>query len=314
MIETFVFARELFLKTIPFVIATIIDKKGSSPREVGASMIVTQNGLAQGTIGGGAIENEAIKKAKSLIEENSSSIEEYILTDNTAASIGMVCGGSNKIFLKYIDTKNKIYLEIFNRLIENYKEKETKLIFDLERLNIFANIDGEIFPNETISGNSFQLLVKDSIKVFVFGGGHVSKAFVKILDFLKLNSVVVEDRAEFLEEKDFPNSKRILIGYEDIDTVNITSDDYVCIITRGHTSDSIVLEKVLEKNPQYIGVIGSKRKVALMFKNISDKYSKTMLDKIHSPIGLDIGAQTPEEIAISIAAEIIGEYRAAPLR
>ncbi|RVU54123.1 XdhC family protein [Anaerosphaera multitolerans] len=306
---------ELFSKNTPFVIATIVEKEGSSPREEGASMIVIKDGLDFGTIGGGAEEYNAIKYAIKLIEEERSGNKKFVLTNNEAENIGMVCGGTNVVHLEYISPKDTVAGEYFKEIIKNYSKKEVELIYSLkEDIGFSISINGEIFNftknNLKAPEKVFKVKITDRIRIFIFGGGHVSKALVPVLNYLHLKTIVVEDRAEFLKEEDFPNSKRILADYFNLEDIDIREEDYVCILTRGHKSDNEILIQVLSKKPKYIGVIGSRKKAKLMFDNLKNtEYENLLKDRVHSPVGIDIGAQTPEEISISIAAEIIKNYR-----
>ncbi|WP_036729304.1 XdhC family protein [Peptoniphilus mikwangii] len=315
MIELINRASELFSYKTPFVIATIIYKNGSSPREEGTSMIVTERGLDIGTIGGGAAEYEAIEFSKKLILDEKSDNHKYVLTNNDAESIGMICGGVNIIHFEYVSPDDFLAGEYFLKIIEEYKNKDVNLLYSTKgNAGFSVEIEDEVYQftrseiNEKIECD-FKIKIEDKFKVFIFGGGHVSKALVPILNYLNLETIVIEDREEFLKEEDFPNSKRILLNYFDLENLEITENDYVCILTRGHKSDREILVKMLEKRPYYIGIIGSRKKAEIMFNSIRGKYDESLINRVHSPIGLSIGAQTPEEISISIAAQIIEKFR-----
>lgn len=148
------------------------------------------------------------------------------------------------------------------------------------------------------------------MKVFIFGGGHISKATIQVLDFLGLNITVVDDREDFIKQKEFEKAKKVVISFDELDTINIEKSDYVLIMTRGHKYDIKVLESVLKKEPYYIGVVGNKIKAEKYKKNFEDtNLEKEYLDKVHLPVGIEILALTPEEIAISIAGQVIKSYR-----
>jgi len=144
---------------------------------------------------------------------------------------------------------------------------------------------------------------------YLFGGGHISLHLSRILRFIGFDFVVIEDRKEFANHNRFPEAKECVVhNFEhvfDVLSFNPLSS-YFIIVTRGHKSDLTVLEQTICTNVKYIGMIGSKRKIKLVFQHLQKQgISKELLNKVHTPIGLEIGADTPEEIAISIAAELI---------
>ena len=146
-------------------------------------------------------------------------------------------------------------------------------------------------------------------KVYIFGGGHVSQALVPVLASVGFRCVVLEDREEFLQKELFPGAWEVRRVCNDriSETVKIREEDYVCILTRGHKDDMIIQAQVLQTKASYIGVIGSRRKAAAVAAVLKEKYhiSSEELKRVHTPIGLPIGAETPAEIAVSIAAELI---------
>lgn len=146
-------------------------------------------------------------------------------------------------------------------------------------------------------------------RAYVFGGGHVALSLSKILHFIGFDYVVIDDRKEFLTRERFPEAKGFVHhAFENVfDELALTShSSYIIIVTRGHKSDLMVLEQAIRAGVKYIGMIGSNRKVQLLFQHLQKQgMKKGLLDNIHAPIGLEIEADTPEEIAISIAAELI---------
>ena len=144
--------------------------------------------------------------------------------------------------------------------------------------------------------------------MYIFGGGHVGKALAPVLDKIGFNVTVYDYRPGLVTKENTPGAKEIIIGdYSDIfSKVTITPYDYVVIMTPGHQADFEVLNQILKTPATYIGCIGSRTKVAATTKRLKDAgYTDKDISRIHSPIGLPIMAQTPDEIAISIAAELI---------
>ncbi|HAJ31891.1 MAG TPA: xanthine dehydrogenase [Candidatus Atribacteria bacterium] len=237
-------------ETIAWVI--VVETKGSTPREVGAKMLVNKDGLIAGTIGGGITEAKVIKEAKQAIKEGKGRVLAYHLTKEEAArDEGAICGGDMKIFIDILQPKEK---------------------------------------------------------VLIFGAGHISVYVSKLAKMVGFKVTVIDDREEFANQDRFPEADEIIV--EDIERalthLKITPSTYIIIVTRGHLEDKEVLGSVIRSGAAYIGMIGSRKKNATVFQRLVEQgISKEELDKVHAPIGIDIKAQTPEEIAISIIAEII---------
>jgi len=144
--------------------------------------------------------------------------------------------------------------------------------------------------------------------LYIFGGGHISLSLAKIGKMLEFRVVVIDDSPEFANRERFPEADEILV--RDFGSVypqlEINEPSYIVIVTRGHLSDEMVLEQALKTNALYIGMIGSKKKIKTVYSHLQSRgISKEVLQKVHAPIGLEISAETPEEIAVSILAEII---------
>lgn len=144
-------------------------------------------------------------------------------------------------------------------------------------------------------------------QLVVFGGGHIAKQLARIAELLDIPVTIMEDRQEFCSPERFPDASRIVLqSYDEIPVLPLTARDMVVIVTRGHLGDGQALRWALQTKAGYIGMIGSKRKRDLMYQQlVGEGIAGDALQRVHAPIGLPIGAQTPEEIAVSIAAEII---------
>ena len=154
----------------------------------------------------------------------------------------------------------------------------------------------------------FALPVVRAGKVYIFGGGHVSRALVPVIAAAEFRPVVYDDRPEFVTPQAFPQAEGLLCGSftELARHVTVTPEDYVVIMTRGHQADYEVLSQVLRTPAKYIGCIGSRRKVAVTRERLlADGFTQSDVDRVYAPIGLDIGGETPEEIAVSVAAQMI---------
>lgn len=257
----------------PAVLATVTGSKGSVPRKAGARMIVGNEGRIFGSIGGGILEHQGIRTALKALEEQKSSRESFDLSGETAAEEGMICGGSLQVEFRYLSREMDGFEEEFEELRkEAQKERKTG-------------------------------------KVYIFGGGHVAQALAQVLVFLEFSCVILEDREEFLKKELFPREVQLRrIDNQRIgESVPIREEDCVCIMTRGHKDDLVIEAQVLQTKASYIGVIGSRRKAAYVAEKLRKEYHilPEEIGRIHTPIGLPIGAETPEEIAVSIAAELI---------
>lgn len=166
-----------------------------------------------------------------------------------------------------------------------------------------------------ICGGTVQVFIEpvgERSTVYIFGGGHISYFLARLGKMCNFGLVVIDDRQEFANRERFPEADTtIAADYRDaFSQITIDSTSYIVIVTRGHAHDQRVLEWALSTDAHYIGMIGSKKKIHTIYDNLTRKgISKDALERVFSPIGLDIKAQTPEEIAVSIMAEIIQVYR-----
>jgi len=315
------------------VLVSVVASSGSTPRGSGARMVVFANGESFGTIGGGAVEYEAQKLAKEVLESKQSYTKGFILSPNQVADLGMVCGGNVTVYFQYfaggdkkqIDLLQKI-IELLDRNVDSWLITETtdEVAWDLA---VYVKGEGIIGSDRIKESDIMPLLDRRSVwevhngrkyyieplvksgKVCIFGGGHVAQELVPVLAHVGFRCVVIEDRPEFATKSLFPQAEAIYLGdFNNIGaSVTIEPNDYVVIMTRGHMHDYKVLAQALRTEALYIGVIGSKTKVATTFKKLveEDNFTQEDLKRIVAPIGLEIKAETPAEIAISIAAQLI---------
>ncbi len=231
---------------------TVVEAKGSTPREVGTKMLVNKNGLVTGTIGGGMTEAKVIEEAKQALREGKGKLLTYRLTKEQAAlDEGAICGGEMKFFIDILQPKEG---------------------------------------------------------VLIFGAGHIATCVSKLAKTVGFKVTIIDDREEFANKDRFPEADEIVT--EDIERalthIKINPSTYIVIVTRGHLQDQEVLASVIKSKAAYLGMIGSRKKNATVFQHLEEQgISQEELDKVHAPIGIDIKAQTPEEIAVSIIAEII---------
>lgn len=282
------------------ILALIVRKTGSTPRSPGTFMLITKDKI-YGTISGGVEEYQAIKKARSLIDEKKSELIHYTVDNKKAGDLGMVCGGENDVYFRYFDKKDYKLVKEINEKINN--NDNLTLIYDIETSNIEITEDEKI-KNKLVDDRYFYLNLKQKGRVYVFGAGHVSQALVPVLIYLGFDVTVIDDRKEFLSEDKFPSKVTLKnLDFKNMD-IEITNSDYCVIMTRGHKYDEICIRYSLKNaNPRYIGCMGSSKKANLVKENLlKDNYN---IENLYLPVGIDINSETPEEIAISVAAQMI---------
>lgn len=310
------------------ILVSVLASSGSTPRGAGAMMLVFEDGHAEGTIGGGAVEYAAQQHARELLEKKSSDTVGYSLKKDDVASLGMICGGDVKVYFQYLQGETELPLfcslqkacsknedSWLIRRFEGHKVTAMAL-YDSEGLHFGGGIQEEEIRGLLKPGAVYQEgepawyaePVGRAGLVYVFGGGHVSQELVPVLAHVGFSVTVFEDREEFSNIKMFPGADAAILGdFRKIeDKISFKEHDYVVIMTRGHEADFEVLSQVLKLPLAYIGCIGSRRKIAATKERLSALgYPDNIYDRVYSPIGLNIGAETPAEIAISIAGELI---------
>jgi xanthine dehydrogenase accessory factor len=347
-----------------FALATVVNVRGSTPREVGAKMIVRKDGQF-GTIGGGCGEAEVFRKARLLLDDGEGArLAEVDLTgDFEQQEIG-TCGGIMDVFIelwspdrdlpmarKLADSARRnlpgALLSIVDPGTPERAPLGARTVLDptepptsppllglhgaaLDQINeqVTDAIAGllELEPGGTlrrttrIAPNGSPRLFVDPIsgaqRLIIAGAGHIAQPLAALGSMLGFHVTVIDDRAQFANRERFPSADEILARpfRAAIDSLWLDRHCYVISVTRGHAFDDEVVRAALrqaERDPRiFIGMIGSRRRVKTTLERIAaDGVSRALLDQIHAPLGIDIGAETPEEIAVSIIGEVIRERR-----
>lgn len=259
------FARDLIEQGEDFVIAKVVDTKGSTPRKKGAVLMMKQDGTTIGTVGGGLLEAETEKLCRKTFETREKShIYEFTLDEKQRGALDMGCGGDATVQIDYIDAENP------GDFVKEFKLAST---------------------------------------AYIFGGGHVAYALEPVLRHVDFRTVIIDDRDEYSNPERYPDAERTIVvdSFDNaFDEIETDEDSYIIIVTRGHRGDLQVLREAIKRDFAYLGMIGSKRKNKLLFDTLLEEgVPEEKLAAVHAPIGLSIGSETPEEIAISIVAEII---------
>ncbi len=308
--------KEIFTRLITEVqnnrdlmLVSIIEMKGSAPRGVGAQMLVGNKGLLEGTIGGGSAENVAILKAQDMIKSKLSGFHNFELYSNATEDIGSVCGGDIKVHFQYVDHELSTWVELSKDVLDRIENRKSgTIIFSLSDKLPYI-VDNEL-PCGIENNESYNIPITLGERVFIFGAGHCSRALVPILDSIGFRVTVIDNRKGMVVKESFPQAENLIIDdYTDlVNKFGITSKDYLVIMTAGHADDYSVEKQLIALDSVYIGCIGSKSKIKVVNDKLrNDGFSQELIDKVHTPIGLEIHSITPAEVAVSIAGEMILE-------
>ena len=305
------------------VLVTVIASSGSTPRGAGSQMLVGSKGRILGTIGGGAVEGNAEKAALLLLEQQRSCCRTFPLHPDASDSIGMICGGDVSVFFQYIPGNSPVWQALSEKATEMALAREPGwLVLNLDGSNpSLLNGDGigvlgNVIPGEPTargwkpmeSKEIFALPLPTEDRVVIFGGGHCAQALAPLLHTVGFRVTIFEERPEYACLECFPTAERIILGdYAKIsDHLQLTSEDYIVIMTNGHSHDLLVEDQVLRGDFAYVGVIGSRKKTAAINRQLRQRgIPEDVIAKVHTPIGTAIKAVTPAEIGISIAGELI---------
>ncbi|MGE0454699.1 MAG: XdhC family protein [Vicinamibacteria bacterium] len=242
----------------PAAFVTVVATEGSTPQRAGARMLVHGDGRLVGTIGGGCVEAEMVRRARQAITARRPELAEYDLTPDQAGEDGLVCGGRMQVFIEPIE------------------------------------------PPPTLC---------------LFGAGHVAQPLARLAKGAGFRVEVVDDRVKFANAERFPEADAIVVEpfAEAVPRLTLGPGSYAVVVTRGHKGDADALEAVLGRGLRFVGLLGSRPKAVHVFAELERRgVAPARLAEIHVPLGVEIGAVTPEEIAVSILALLIAVRRGVP--
>lgn len=308
------------------VLVSAVGGEGSAPRKTQSHMLVDRRGYVCGTVGGGAVEGNSIEYAKNLVRKRESGLKTFKLFEQAAEDIGMICGGKVDVHFQWIAPDDEQACTVATKAVSALKSGVNAwLIIDIHH-HALAIHDGEKTLGEEVSDEVIARLNSASLtcsadgklyyaeqlaysdRVYIFGGGHVARALVPMLAAVDFTCIVIEDREEFCQRALFPKAQDVLLLRETDwrNTLLIGGNDCICIMTRGHQNDLACQAYALETQAGYIGVIGSRRKIVSVNARLGEMgFDHAQIARIVTPIGLEIGAVTPAEIAVSITAQLI---------
>jgi xanthine dehydrogenase accessory factor len=324
-----------------FVLATIVSRHGSTPRTAGTRMIVTADGSIRGTIGGGLVEAKVIEAAGGVLRSKRPVVMPFDLTRSEVAAMDMICGGRLEVLLECVQPGSPAegVLRGWGDAIGRREASQVVIVIRFAGASV-AGTDhlliqerrvvagGRSLPDEALErildagegaaglcsvalGGDLALVeaVLPGEIVYLFGAGHVAHPASRLAAFVGFRVVVVDDRPEFANRERFPDAEEVRVVPDfgvALNGCRRDPDAFVVILTRGHLHDKTVLAQALRTDAGYIGMIGSRRKRDQIYAALRQEgFTEADLQRVASPVGLPIGAETPEEIAVSIVAELI---------
>jgi xanthine dehydrogenase accessory factor len=309
------------------VLATVIRRTGSSPRDVGAKMFIGEDGKTFGTVGGGRLETEARARALAAMGVPGATVFSILMDGSNIESPEMLCGGNVEILLEPVESvRLQVYRKISNTLkkrgrgviLTKFPPNPTEKLFLDERMNATCGeIGSEALSLSRKASAERRPLVAEGIMadplqsclpLYLFGAGHVSQVVATIATIADFDVTVIDDSEEFANKERFPGIKEIVIVpvNDALSRLSFTGEEFVVILTRSHEHDARILSRSLTKPLRYVGMIGSTRKVRLILDHLREfGFEEEKIGSVHAPIGIPIGAQTPQEVAIAIVAELV---------
>ncbi len=330
----------------PFALVTLVEKEGSTPRAAGAEMLVRSDGSIAGTVGGGLLEATAIRQASEAIAGGRSSLLTMELRGADVEGAAMLCGGLARLLIAFVPAGHRelfaacsaltaaldggrpaVFVTTFGTVAPDGGCDVTHSLID----DVGATAGSPLSPAEveailsSTTGGVRRLTLPDGREhraepveppplVVICGAGHVGRALAPAAAAVGFAIAVVDDRPEFASPERFPAGTRLVVPADfahAFESVELGERTYVVIATRGHRSDFALLEQVLRSEAAYIGLMASSRKRRRFYETLLERgFTAQELERIRSPIGLAIDAETPAELAVSIVGELI-QVRAA---
>ena len=293
-------------------IMIVAESSDSTPGRKGFKMAVASDGKQYGTIGGGIMEYNLVKSVRKKLNEANPVSEVHYLQhsrDSEDEKSGLICGGRQTVVIKYLDKND---LETVSKIVDNFSFNKKGLLKITNESFIFITKSEEKnkprFKFSSITNWELTENIGFPKTVYVVGSGHVGVAVCRVFAGLGFRTVVFDHRRDIFDKvsNDYADEK-IITPYKNVgDYVEEGENSYVVIVSPQHTGDKDALGSVIRKKVKYLGMMGSQKKIETIYYLLEKEgVSPTLFKLVHAPIGLEIRAETPAEIAISIAAEII---------
>jgi xanthine dehydrogenase accessory factor len=330
---------ELIKQGETLALATVVESTGSTPRSSGAKMAVRADGSIVGTIGGGLAEAKACQDGRAMVADKdgramiadkegpamvagegaAAQLTFVDMTEELAANSDMICGGGLSILLERVEPGSacaNAYCQLDERLRQGLASVLVTRLKDAGGLRVVGHDlqtegwpeNGPCFEREGVDMCLTEPFIPPS-SLYIFGAGHVSLFTARVGSMIGFRTVVLDDRDDFANWERFPEADQVVVlpNFEGCcDQLGIDEGAFIVIVTRGHLHDRNVLAEALRTKARYVGMIGSRKKRDKIYESLlADGFTQADIDRCHCPIGHAIGAQTPEEIAVSIMAELI---------
>lgn len=326
-------------------LASVAKRHGSLPMSATAKMLVTASGARIGTVGGGCLEAEIIERAHDVLQTRVPALSSHSLNAELAGDYGLTCGGTAELFIEPVFSDERlaaVYAEASSLMARGERalmatgvdwshgvmktiapaggdrgDGRTPAGADDERLR--AAIDGFEEGSELplLANGVLVEPVSGKPRLVVFGAGHVGARVAEAAAFAGWRVTVADDRADFADARRLPFAERVVTcEFHDVaGAVQLDAETYVVIATRGHQHDVVLAGQLVPRALRYLGMLGSRRKVAMTTKVLREwRVAEEAIERVHAPVGISIGADTPEEIAVSVVAEMISVRRAGSRR
>jgi xanthine dehydrogenase accessory factor len=298
------------------VLATVVETWGSAPRRIGAQLAISGDGHMRGSVSGGCVEGAVILEAQDALEKGEMRLLEYGVSDDDAFAVGLACGGTIRVLVEPVgtvlpdDMLDQIVAARAARQAVAYEvdtETGARRVVTTGHADRFR-LDRSGFEEDS---RTFVAIHNPPLRLIVVGAVHIAQALVPMARIAGFDPVIVDPRAAFGSEARFPR-ETIVEDWPDeaLDQLGLDARTALVLLTHDPKLDDLALHRALESDVFYIGALGSKRTHAKRVDRLSaDGFSPRQIARIKAPVGLDIGASGPAEIAVSILAQMIAELR-----
>lgn len=319
----------------PVAYTALVETRGSTPQKAGATMLVFPDGSQTGTLGGGCVEAEVKRKALRLLDEGRREILTFQLDNDYGWDDGLICGGRMRMLVDPVRPGTDLtYFQTLSRVAADGKGCTEAVILDQA-----AGVPGDRFlfdksgtivatrgadvrtdtaatnlrpvsdrPRPYVAGGVSYLPRLERCRLLIVGAGHVGQKVAELGAETDFDVWVIDDREQYCNPERFPDASRLIVAPIDqaLSGLEVDGDTFAIIVTRGHNHDEEALYHLAETPARYVGMIGSRRKIKLIFDDLlREGVSREALSRVHAPLGFDIGSQTVPEIAVSIVAQLI---------
>lgn len=321
----------------PVCYTALVETRGSTPQKAGAAMLVFPDGSQSGTLGGGCVEAEVKRRALELLASGGTELLSFQLDSDYGWDDGLICGGRMKMLADPIRPGDDIgYFQMLADQLLAGRGCTEGVIIDAEQAGgeaggrYLLDADGNLLsqrapsampntirehlrplksrPRPYVASGVSYLPHLPRCRLVIVGAGHVGQKVAELAHDVGFDVWVIDDRQEYCSPERFPTAQRRIVGPIDdaLNNLRIDGDTYCIIVTRGHNHDEEALFHLAATPARYVGLIGSKRKIRLIFQDLLEQgIARETLQRVYAPLGFEIGSQTVPEIAVSIVAELI---------